>query len=133
MENATKALVIAGAILVAILLIAVGVRVLNSTKGTTESTKSTMKATEITMFNNKFTAYAGGGKTAAQVRALANVVIAHNATNPEHQVEFMGQTKAQAIESQLNNSNIVQANGNVIRLVYDSNGLVNSIKVNTTI
>ena len=80
MENASKALIIAGSILVVILLIAMGVSTFNSTKGTTDAVEKTMTATEIAMFNNKFLAYEGYN-TKPQVLALMNLVIAHNATH----------------------------------------------------
>ena len=86
MENASKALLIAGAILIAIILIAMGVRVINSTQGTTEATQSTMQSTEVTMFNNKFLGYMGANKSKAQAVALLNAVIANNSVNTAHQL-----------------------------------------------
>ena len=83
MENASKALLIAASVLIAIVLIAFGVSVLNSTKGTGDNVKQTMTATEIAAFNSRFSAYAGTTRTAAQAKALANVVIAHNATEAD--------------------------------------------------
>ena len=62
-----------------------------------------MNATEIATFNNKFTAYAGSNKSAAQVKALANVVIANNATNIQHQVSLGGYTSATAITNAVAN------------------------------
>ena len=41
------------------------------------------------MFNSKFLGHTGNVSTAT-VKALANVIIANNATNPEHQVKFNG-------------------------------------------
>ena len=99
MENASKALLIAGSILIVILLIAMGVRVFNSTSGTTDSVEGTMQSTDIATFNSKFTAYAGSGKSASQVKALANIVIANNATNQSHKVSFQGVYDATTITS----------------------------------
>ena len=103
MENASKALLIAGSVLIVILLIAVGVRVFNSTQGTTDSVETTMNSTEIATFNNKFTAYAGENKSAAQAKALANVVIANNATNATHTVSFADKTTASDITTYVAN------------------------------
>lgn len=103
MENASKALIIAGSVLIAIVLIAVAVRTLNSTQGTTDQYEETMQSTEIATFNSKFTAYAGSGKSAAEVKALANLVIAHNATNKQHQVSLGGNTTAADITSAVAN------------------------------
>lgn len=44
MENASKALIIAGAILVSILLISLGIVMFNSSKGTTDQSSNTMEA-----------------------------------------------------------------------------------------
>ena len=81
MENATKALLIAGSVLIAILLIAVGLRVFNSTRGTTEAAQTTMNATEVSMFNNKFIPYIGNKKTKADAISLINLAIANNSTS----------------------------------------------------
>ena len=57
MENATKALLIAGSVLVAILLIAMGMKIFNSTSETTQQSQATMDATAITTFNTQFTGF----------------------------------------------------------------------------
>lgn len=95
MENATKALIIAGSILIAIILIAIGVKILNSTQGVTDSAEETMKSADIADFNSKFTAYSGK-QAAAEVKALANKVIATNSVS-EHQVTFNGKTDSSMI------------------------------------
>lgn len=95
MENASKALLIAGSILIAILLIAFGMKIFNS--ASEPDIKPVMDATSIATFNSKFTAYAGSNKSAAQVKSLANVVIANNATNELHQVSLGGSTDATTI------------------------------------
>ena len=41
MENATKALIIAGAVLIAILLISIGILLINNNKGITDSATAT--------------------------------------------------------------------------------------------
>lgn len=46
MENASKALIIAGAILISILLISLGIIMFNSSKGTTDQAANTSSAME---------------------------------------------------------------------------------------
>lgn len=46
MENASKALIIAGAILISILLISLGIIMFNSSKGTTDQASNTAGAME---------------------------------------------------------------------------------------
>lgn len=80
MENASKALLISASILIAILLIAMGVRVFNSTLGTKESVDESMITTEQTMLRNNFSKYYGENKTKADVISLINEIIAYNCT-----------------------------------------------------
>lgn len=86
MENATKALLIAGSILIAILLIAMGVKIFNSTSGTAKSAQSTMDATEVAMFNNKWLKYVGNNKNKSTAISLLNDVIVNNSTNSDKKV-----------------------------------------------
>ena len=89
MENASKALLIAGSILIVILLIAVGVRVFNSTSGTKDTVEETMSSTEVVTFNNKFMPYIGKNKTKSEVISLVNAIIANNVTyNTKIKVEY---------------------------------------------
>ena len=125
MENASKALLIAASVLIVILLIAVGMRIFNSTSGTADNVEITMNATEIATFNSKFTAYAGSGKSASQVRALANIVIANNATN-QYTVYFDGEEDATAITEY-----VADLEGIFTIKVYDDdgNGLIDYIEL----
>ena len=68
MENASKALIIAGAILLAILLISLGIMIFNQAQDTVNN--SGMTQAEITAFNNKFLKYEGTGKTKSDIQAL---------------------------------------------------------------
>ena len=127
MENASKALIIAGSVLVAIILIAIGVRVINSTSGTTKSVADTMTASEKATFNSKFTAYAGSGKSGAQVKALANIVISNNATNPNKKVKFMGSDNATTITNKAATYN--SGNYTISVTIDENTGLVTSITI----
>ena len=55
MENASKALIIAGAILLSILLISLGIMIFNTAQDTTKN--SGMNQAQVASFNNKFTKY----------------------------------------------------------------------------
>ena len=93
MENASKALLIAAAVLIAILLIAFGMKILNSTNGTTDSAKTTMDAAAVTTFNKKFTPYFGTNKTKSDAISLCNIVVASNKTSGKRVlVTFKGAT-----------------------------------------
>lgn len=93
MENASKALIIAGAILIAILLISVGIILVNSGKDVTETGTAGMASQKIQTFNSQFTAYEGT-KKGSEIRGVYNTVNASNATDSEHQVSITGVTSA---------------------------------------
>lgn len=90
MENASKALIIAGAILISILLISVGVLIMNSTGGVTAGMESSAKAMEMQSFNSQFTTYIGDSISGSQVRSLISNVIASNKNNDDHTIEMKG-------------------------------------------
>lgn len=75
MENASKALIIAAAILIAILLISVGVYVVGIAQE--QINNSDMSSIETTTFNQKFTKYLGSQKGSA-IRTLVQEVMAYN-------------------------------------------------------
>ena len=99
MENATKALLIAGSVLIAILLIALGLRIFNTTSNTTADSQAAMDTTSVMTFNSQFTGYLEKQLTATQANTLAQKIIASNASNKSHQVAFGGKsTSADIIE-----------------------------------
>ena len=85
MENASKALIIAGAILIAILLITIGIILINSGRDITDTGVAGMQSQKIQTFNSQFTPYEGK-KKGSELRSLFNTVNASNATDSEHQV-----------------------------------------------
>ena len=80
MENASKALIIAGAILIAILLISVGIMVMNSMNKPIDEIGTEADSQKAQMFNAKFTSYAGKDKSASQIRLLLGEAIASKTT-----------------------------------------------------
>jgi len=85
MENASKALIIAGAILVSILLITIGIVLVNSGSGVADRGTANMNSQKIQTFNSQFTAYEGK-KKGAEIKSLINLVHSSNATDEEHYV-----------------------------------------------
>lgn len=80
MENASKALLIAGAILIVIVLISIGMVIVQSSQGLVTEAQDMTTEQEITAFNNRFTTYQGTQKGSA-VQTLLNTVSTNNATN----------------------------------------------------
>lgn len=77
MENATKALMIAGAVLLAIMIIGVGMLIFNNAQGTIGGAATKMKQQEIDLFNNQFTSYEGT-QSGSNVKSLISTVMSSN-------------------------------------------------------
>lgn len=82
MENATKALLIAAAVLIAILLISFGVFIITSVQGTIQDSVN-MSDLEIQQFNQKFKNYEGTSVAGSRVNTLIETVYNHNLTESD--------------------------------------------------
>ena len=78
MENASKALIIAGAILLSILIISLGIMVYNNAKNTVGS--ASLDKQEIETFNSQWQTYVGKNKTASEVYTMMSAIVASNAS-----------------------------------------------------
>ena len=83
MENASKALLIAGAILLAILIIGVGIAVFTNAQGTIDSSMIAMTEQEISAFNSKFLMYEGEKVSGTQVKSLLSAAVTNDAENKD--------------------------------------------------
>ena len=129
MENASKALIIAGAILLAILLISLGIMIFNQASNTVSN--SGMSEAEITAFNNKFTKYEGK-QSGNMVKSMIQEVLANNAkaSNEERKVKVKGTTTGHGNQNETETPNTAEIKSNEtynITISY-SNGLVNKIE-----
>ena len=82
MENASKALLFAAGILIAIILISVAVYIVSMSNEATEGVGSQMTEMQLKAFNQKFAVYEGI-RTGSQVKSLVDVVNSSNATETE--------------------------------------------------
>ncbi len=86
MENASKALIIAGAILLAIVIISLGLVVVNNVRDNING--ANMNQQEVETFNDKFTVYGGDKVSGTKVKALINVISSNNAAQDASGKEF---------------------------------------------
>ena len=82
MENATKALLIAAAVLVAILIISLGLVVYNMAAETVNNSAN-LSAQEIQSFNEQFTQYQGDNVRGSNVNALLKTALNNNITKKQ--------------------------------------------------
>lgn len=87
MENASKALIIAGAILLSILIIGLGMAVFNNVKENLSG--ANLDKEQITAFNSQFEDYLGDNVKGTSVRTLCSNIQASNATEEnERQIKI---------------------------------------------
>lgn len=130
MENASKALIIAGAILISILLIGVGVLVMNGAQGGIDEAVQSMSAQEKQMFNQKFEQYEGDKVKGSNVKALIGNIISSNGANEEiagKKVTLNGKSTTDdmtKIRTAINSGKTYK-----VTLTYNAYGLVTAVKV----
>lgn len=140
MENASKALIIAGAILISILLIGVGMLVFTGSKGGIDEAISQMSDTEKQMFNNKFVSYEGPKTKGASVKTLIGNIINSNNTNQDIDgkiVSIAGDKKIEASAKALNADEMSKFKSEIntgatydVTLQYeDKTGLVTTVTI----
>ena len=78
MDNASKALVMAGAILIAVMLISLGVLLFNQGQQVAQNAGQGLNTMAIQSYNSKFNTYFGKNKSYAETKALISAVRTHN-------------------------------------------------------
>ena len=113
MENASKALIIAGAILLSILIIGLGMLIFNQAKDAISNTG--MDKQKVDAYNSEFEAYVGDNVNGTRVRSLIDTVRTHNISNVDDdtlKISVNNSTEA----SQLNNLKKSYKAGNIYKV-----------------
>lgn len=100
MENASKALIIAGAILLSILIIGLGMMIF--TQARNAITDTGLNDSKVTAYNSQFEDYMGENVNGTKVRSLCDLVRNHNITTQEDetlQITIADKTTASDINS----------------------------------
>lgn len=133
MENASKALIIAGAILLAILIISLGIMIFNQAAGVVNN--NAMSETEITQFNSKFTQYEGKNVRGATVNSMLQAVLTNNVSqdSDDRKVTITGVGAMAKDATALNETKAETGSTYTVTITYGtaggSKGLVQTINV----
>ena len=136
MENATKALLIAAAVLVAILIISLGLVVYNMAEETVKN-NSSLSAQEIQAFNDQFTQYEGENVRGTRVNSLLKTALNNNITQQQEGnngkiVSITGQSGC-TVSIDLTNKTMVKADSSkmykVVVKLDGPGGLVKTIEI----
>lgn len=112
MENATKALLIAAAVLIAILIISLGLVVYNNSANTVN--QANLSSQEIQAQNEKFTRYNGNNKRGSEVNSLLQTALNYNLNTTddgnrvivEYGTEKLVDKKSKSITKQMDTSKL---------------------------
>ena len=121
MENASKALIIAGAILLAILLISLGIMIYTQAQDTVQN--SGMTQASVTSFNNQFTKYEGDIK-GTMVRSMIQEVRAVNADSEQNEITIKVNGEDSPVTNEITNNNTYN-----VTMKYGDDGRINDIIV----
>ena len=131
MENASKALIIAGAILLSILLISLGIMIFNTAQDTTKN--SGMTQAQVAAFNNKFSKYEGKIK-GSEVRSLIQEVVASNGDdnnkNASRKITINKGNKAIVSDTSADSSGILTTQSYTVKITeYNGDGTIKTITI----
>jgi len=128
MENASKALVIAGAVLVAILLIAFGMIMINSARTPIDEAAGQGEQQAIEIFNAQFASFAGNQVTGSSVRSLYSKILTSNAKTSHKITVKSGTTN---VTNTIANTMASVINTKTYQVVfgYDAQGYINTATI----
>lgn len=139
MENASKALLIAGAILIVIVLISIGMMIVSSSQDITGQVGDITTSQAITAFNQEYENYQGPQR-GASVRSLLGKIATNNASNSSghtiavtisdtaKKITMNKETKTKEI-TQVAAEIVSSATYTVVIEDKDSNGYITEIKI----
>lgn len=146
MENASKALIIAGSVLLAILLIALGVTIFNNARNAAST--GPLDSAEINMFNQQFDKFIGSEEIlGSQVKNLLSTAISNASTNKDELIKLptiawesrteqaqCANTDSATIQAYIDQisafrSSVVSRNYYTVSCTYAGTGLINSITI----
>ena len=130
MENASKALIIAGAILLSILLISLGIMIMSQGQAAVEG--SGMDKTQINTFNSDLQKYEGN-KKGSLIRSMMNDLMAlNNDDNNENQVAIKQADSVSHAITGFDDSKTSWINNTTTYKVtfgYDGSGRINTVYI----
>lgn len=123
MENASKALIMAGAVLIAMLVISLGIMMFN-TMSNSVKTDSSLQKEDISAFNSKLTPYLGNNVSGSQVKALIQL-----ARSIDQKALNDGETERR-ISIKFDSVTLLGFSASDTNITYNRDGINTNIKIN---
>lgn len=127
MENASKALLIAGAVLIVILLIGVGMMIYNGATGSINSAVSQMSAQDKQIFNQQFEQYEGT-INGTKVKSLLTAVMTNNSQNEDDETKQVVIQYGDVKDAQTIRGSIQASKKYTVSLTY-GDGIITTITI----
>jgi len=89
MDNASKALIIAGAVLIAVMLVSVGVMIYQNSIGLVQNQMNNIDSLDAVAFNATFTQYCGTNKNAQNAKTLIEKITQSNTFSTEREIQII--------------------------------------------
>ena len=146
MENGSKALLIAGAMLLCIVIVAVGMYIFNDSNNAITDSMAAMSTQEIDAHNTKYIMYEGK-QSGANIKSLVGILISNSNVNkdepskvPGIYIEIDNDCKDSGIPESGNNTSYISALENIrshvttkhdywVEVTYQSNGLIDYLNI----
>lgn len=142
MENASKALLIAGAVLIVIVLISVGMLIVNQASSVTDQAADLTTGQAVDTFNTQFQNYAGVQK-GSSIKSLLSSISTSNATNENTSKHLItvtivdGTTATAALAATSNSTEITKKVSEIVNsakykvelTAKDTEGYINAITI----
>ncbi len=122
MDNASKALIMAGAVLIAVLLVSLGVVLLNSVKPMVSESEDKLDRKNVISYNSQYTIYEGTSWPASQVNKLIGLVLQNK--NNANISDVYGEVKLNKPSKILPNKKY-----DITITAHDSRGVVSEITI----
>lgn len=107
MENASKALLIAGAILLVIAIIAIAVGIVSSTRGAIDTAENQISSMEIQMHNEHFKMFEGKRKTYNDLKNIFAEITAYNSKTTNNNFRVLIHVYQYSNENHLNVTGLI--------------------------
>ena len=135
MDNASKALIMAGAILIAVMLISLGVLLYNRSADIARDSIGRVSNIDAAAFNEQITQYCGYGKSAATAKTVVNLV---RSTGGSEHIIFLEEGEGCITNvSQISEYNTIndvkqKVTYTILDQHYDVDGYLDKVKITVT-
>ena len=139
MENATKALLIAAAVLIVIMIIGIALKVSGSANSSVKQAETTMSAIEIQTFNSRFTPYIGkniSNNSVIKLECMILKILSEGEKNIKFTIKwgeinkYTDKCTVKDLNDLINETSKIDYQNckYTVTVEYDSNGLINKVK-----